>query len=570
MPTLSSGNGGNTVPKIQVKSATNNGFEEASEGDSINFSMPNSKTRRGRVGVGVAQTLDTQANQSVVVKNNLVTDSDILCIFENKIKNYGKEIERNTIEILFALWKEIGTQSFTEWGFGVSDTFQQEGVLQPCLYVTSVRCKTCKDRYITIECQIPCKEDNSEGEVRIMWQAKCEGCSPQRREHIQQCEGEFNENLPGLSHQITPQESFLQGLRKTTILFGVLQQTLFEIQEIWKRLNVKGENMLTDSPTLHGFEHGTNGQFDRQLLNGGMIRRLTERECEMLQGFPKNWTEFGIYDKQVWINKKENTFEIVQEKHKIPKTQRYKLCGNAVTVDVVEMIGAKLVDEQEIVLISLFSGIDGFAEGLTRAGFKISHHYFSEIDKHAIANAKYNFPNAEHIGSVTNVSGISIRAKHPTAKIIVTFGWPCQDNSIAGKRKGQRAGTRSGLLSEAGRIISECRPQNFIAENVKGLLSVNEGIDFYEAVRFLSYLDTGSPQYTVEMQLLNTAWLLPQNRERTYFVGHIGTGSVKRVFPITENDFGATERTGNATSVRTITGGGHSGGMHSSMTLLRV
>lgn len=53
---------------IQVNSATKDGYETAHEGDSINLSMPNSKTRRGRVGVGVgvAQTLDTQCNQSVL------------------------------------------------------------------------------------------------------------------------------------------------------------------------------------------------------------------------------------------------------------------------------------------------------------------------------------------------------------------------------------------------------------------------------------------------------------------------------------------------------------------------
>lgn len=63
----------NASPKIQVKSATLSGFEEAGEGDSINLSMPNSNTRRGRVGVGVgvAQTLDTQANQSVLLQGNI-------------------------------------------------------------------------------------------------------------------------------------------------------------------------------------------------------------------------------------------------------------------------------------------------------------------------------------------------------------------------------------------------------------------------------------------------------------------------------------------------------------------
>ena len=64
---------------IQVKSATKNGFEEAKEGDSINLSMPKSKTRRGRVGVGVAQTIDTQANQSVLLKGKIRRLTEIEC-----------------------------------------------------------------------------------------------------------------------------------------------------------------------------------------------------------------------------------------------------------------------------------------------------------------------------------------------------------------------------------------------------------------------------------------------------------------------------------------------------------
>ena len=205
--------------------------------------------------------------------------------------------------------------------------------------------------------------------------------------------------------------------------------------------------------------------------------------------------------------------------------------------------------------IDLFSGCGMFHQGLIDAGFIFTHHYFSEIDLKAIANYKYNFPNAEYIGSVTDVSGRAIRAKYPQAKIIITFGWPCQDNSIAGNRKGHRPGTRSGLLFEAGRIINESKCECFIAENVKGLFSVNKGYDFYEAIRFLTDLNTHCPQYTVEMQLLNTSWILPQNRERTYFVGHSATGSSKRIFPITENDFGTIEGASNATTVRTITGG---------------
>jgi DNA (cytosine-5)-methyltransferase 1 len=58
---------------IKIKSATSKGYEEATEGDSINFSVPNSETRRGRVGKGVAQTLDTGCNQGVI--HNCITEA---------------------------------------------------------------------------------------------------------------------------------------------------------------------------------------------------------------------------------------------------------------------------------------------------------------------------------------------------------------------------------------------------------------------------------------------------------------------------------------------------------------
>ena len=55
-----------TDNSIKIKSATSKGYEEATEGDSINFSVPNSETRRGRIGKGVAQTLDTACNQATI------------------------------------------------------------------------------------------------------------------------------------------------------------------------------------------------------------------------------------------------------------------------------------------------------------------------------------------------------------------------------------------------------------------------------------------------------------------------------------------------------------------------
>jgi DNA (cytosine-5)-methyltransferase 1 len=70
--------GGGCDDLIKIKSATSKGYETATENDSINFSVPNSETRRGRVGKGVAQTLDTQCNQGVVIldcyNNNIRKD----------------------------------------------------------------------------------------------------------------------------------------------------------------------------------------------------------------------------------------------------------------------------------------------------------------------------------------------------------------------------------------------------------------------------------------------------------------------------------------------------------------
>lgn len=67
-PSLDTCSGGNRMPKILVREATKKGYAEAYEGDSVNLEQPNSKTRRGRVGHEVAQTLTTSCNQAVVVK----------------------------------------------------------------------------------------------------------------------------------------------------------------------------------------------------------------------------------------------------------------------------------------------------------------------------------------------------------------------------------------------------------------------------------------------------------------------------------------------------------------------
>jgi len=173
--------------------------------------------------------------------------------------------------------------------------------------------------------------------------------------------------------------------------------------------------------------------------------------------------------------------------------------------------------------LDLFSGIGGFHLGFEKAGFEINS-YFSEIDKHAIDVYKNNFKKSNYVGSVTNVRGKQL------PKIdAITFGSPCQDFSMAGKRTGMQ-GKRSSLITEAIRLIDECRPRFFVWENVKGTFSSNNGADFWAIMQ--AFANIGG--YRLEWQLLNTKWFLPQNRERIYLVGYIANGSRRQIFPITK------------------------------------
>lgn len=210
-------------------------------------------------------------------------------------------------------------------------------------------------------------------------------------------------------------------------------------------------------------------------------------------------------------------------------------------------------------MLDLFSGIGGFSEGFKRAGWRFKKHYYSEIDKHAIQVYRKQFSGAEHVGSVEDVSKDKIKP----GRGVVTFGFPCQDISIAGKRGGLKA-SRSGLFFKAIKIVDRLQPEYFIFENVKGLFSSNGGKDFLVILQEIA--DRG---YDGQWQLVNTRWVLPQNRERIYFIGYARNGRRPEIFPIGESDCGFTKRS-QQTTVNTISGGGHSGGHHSSMTLIQV
>jgi DNA (cytosine-5)-methyltransferase 1 len=158
--------------------------------------------------------------------------------------------------------------------------------------------------------------------------------------------------------------------------------------------------------------------------------------------------------------------------------------------------------------LSLFAGIGGFDLAAKRCGITTMH--AAEIDPTASSVFMRHFPDAELIKDVRNVT-----ADHKAE--IVTAGWPCQGNSIAGRRAGM-ADDRSGLWSEVRRILAACRPQWFLGENVPGLLSVNRGRDFGTVLRDLAHLGYGFAYRVLNAQYFG----VPQRRRRVFIVGCFG------------------------------------------------
>lgn len=110
-------------------------------------------------------------------------------------------------------------------------------------------------------------------------------------------------------------------------------------------------------------------------------------------------------------------------------------------------------------------------------------------------------------------------------------GFPCQAFSIAGKRAGFED-TRGTLIYDVFRIIKEKHPKLVLLENVKGLLSHDNGRTFKTIITSLAELG-----YAVEWQVLNAKnFGVPQNRERVFIIGHLGGFGGRQVFPIEESN----------------------------------
>lgn len=179
---------------------------------------------------------------------------------------------------------------------------------------------------------------------------------------------------------------------------------------------------------------------------------------------------------------------------------------------------------------SLFAGIGGFDLGFERAGFEIAWH--SEIDKAASAILAYRWPGVPNLGDVTKIDGAAI----PPVDVICG-GFPCQDLSVAGKRRGFE-GERSVLAFEFLRIVAEMReatdgraPAFVVLENVPGLFSSRGGRDFGALLDAL-----------VELGPMDLAWRVldsryfgvAQRRRRVFVVVDFGGERCDEILALTE------------------------------------
>ena len=185
---------------------------------------------------------------------------------------------------------------------------------------------------------------------------------------------------------------------------------------------------------------------------------------------------------------------------------------------------------------SLFDGIGGWPLAAVKCGF--TPVWSSEIENFPSKVTERHFPNMVQLGDITKIDGTQIAPVD-----IITFGSPCQDLSIAGKRGGLK-GARSGLFGEAVRIIREMQratagkyPRFAIWENVPGAFSSNKGLDFRTVLEEITETKIPMPQSKrwatagmvrsskceIAWRVLDAQyWGVPQRRKRIFLVADFG------------------------------------------------
>lgn len=306
-----------------------------------------------------------------------------------------------------------------------------------------------------------------------------------------------------------------------------------------------------------------------------IVRRLMPIECGRLQGFPDGWGEIeqlpadmpeeaaafwrSVYATDCAIKGKREQKSILERVDKLAAwhnslhtdSAEYKMWGNGMALPnalffvsraLVQISAEKNQPVESLKLGSLFDGSGTMPLCATMCGAKAA--WASEVEPYPIAVTKTHLPHMKHLGSVTEINGAEIEPVD-----IITFGSPCQDLSVAGRRAGLD-GARSGLFRQAIRIAKEMLaatggryPRFMLWENVPGALSSNKGDDFETVLNELLHLSHANEYVrrngkwnnyggygAVAYRLVNAQyWGVPQRRRRIYAIADTRGESADKV-----------------------------------------
>lgn len=210
--------------------------------------------------------------------------------------------------------------------------------------------------------------------------------------------------------------------------------------------------------------------------------------------------------------------------------------------------------------LSLFAGVGGVDIGFEAAGAHTVG--LVEWDEHCNKVLDRHWPDTPRWGDIADV-----RAKDLPPCDILSFGSPCQDLSISGRREGMKKGNRSGLFAEAIRILKEYRaldrlPLYAVWENVGGALSSSEGNDFAAVINLLAECGAVDIQWrTLDARFFG----VPQRRRRVFVVACFDPRRVggPQVLPVTQRvrrHSAKSSRTGEIASALTANGVGAGSG----------
>jgi DNA (cytosine-5)-methyltransferase 1 len=176
--------------------------------------------------------------------------------------------------------------------------------------------------------------------------------------------------------------------------------------------------------------------------------------------------------------------------------------------------------------LDLFSGVGGFSLAFERAGFETLA--FSEIEPFPCSVLAQRFPGVPNLGDISEITATQLEALGEID--VVTFGSPCQDWSVAGKRMGMK-GHRSSLFHEAIRVIRIVRPRYGVFENVPGLFSSAYGWDFASVLDEMA--ESGA--LDIAWSVLDAQWFgVPQRRRRIFLVADFGGERAGEILSIAE------------------------------------